>query len=177
MAKVTFLGNEVNLGGNAVNVGEKAPVVELVNGELNAVKVGGDSAKIQILVAVPSLDTGVCATETRKFNEKVADKSGVKLSVISMDLPFAQGRFCTTEGIKNVEVLSDFRGAKFGKAYGVFCADGVLEGLLARAIFVVKDGVIIYKEVVSEVTNEPNYDAVFDAIKASGGCGCGCGCN
>lgn len=176
MAKVTFLGNEINLTGNEVKVGDRAPVVELVDKDLNVVKVGGEESEkgVEILVVVPSLDTGVCATETRKFNEKMAGKPNIVVRVISMDLPFASGRFCATEGIENVRTLSDFRGAKFGKAYGVLCGDGVLEGLLARAIFGIRNGVVVYKEIVSKVEEEPNYEAVFEAIKSAGGCGCGC---
>ncbi len=176
MSKVTFKGSPATLSGAGVNVGEKAPVVEVVAQDLGVFTVGGASDKIQIIAAMPSLDTGVCAAEARKFNEKVAGKSGVQLSVITMDLPFAMGRFCTTEGIENIRVGSDFRGAKFGEAYGIKLADTPLQGLLARSIFVVaKDGTLIYKEIVSEITEEPNYDAVFAAISASGGCGCGCG--
>ena len=87
------------------------------------------------------------------------------------------GRFCTTEGIANLRVGSDFRYGEFAKNYGMLMSDGALKGLLARAVFVIKDGVIIHKQIVPEVTEEPNYDAVFDAIKQSGGCGCGCGCH
>lgn len=116
-------------------------------------------------------DTGVCAAEARKFNEKMASKSGVSISIISMDLPFAMGRFCTTEGIENLRVRRDFRGAKFGNAYGVLVKDSPLERLLTRAVFVLdKDGVVKYKEIVSEITTEPNYEAVLHAI--SDGCGC-----
>lgn len=168
----TFQGTPVKLEGTSVEVGQTAPKVEVVGKDLNAVTIGG-SEKVQIVVVVPSLDTGVCAAEARKFNEKAASKPGVEVVVVSMDLPFAMGRFCTTEGIENLVVASDFRGAKFGKAYGVLIGDSVLEGLLARAIFVIKDGTIIHKQIVPEITEEPNYDAVFEALKSSGGCGCG----
>ena len=102
----------------------------------------------------------------------MAAKATIKLSVISMDLPFAMGRFCSTEGIKNLKVGSDFRSKEFGEKYGVIIGEGPLAGLLARAVFVIKDGVIIHKQIVPEITEGPNYDAVFDAIKSSGGCGC-----
>lgn len=172
---VTFKGSPVKLEGNSINVGAMAPEVELVGRDLSTFKVGGASGKFQVLIVVPSLDTGVCATQTRKFNEKVASKDGVVASVISMDLPFAMGRFCSTEGIENLQIGSDFRGAKFGKAYGLLLGDSPLQGLLARAIFVVNpDGVVVYKEIVSEITTEPKYDEVFASIKSSGGCGCGC---
>ena len=107
----------------------------------------------------------------------VGGNNGIKLSIISNDLPFAMGRFCTTEGIANLRVGSDFRYGEFAQNYGMLMSDGALKGLLARAVFVIKDGVIIHKQIVPEVTQEPNYDAVFDAIKQSGGCGCGCGCH
>ncbi len=171
MSNVTFQGNPVTLSGNSVNVGQVAPEVELVGKDLSTFKVGGATGKYQVLVVVPSFDTGVCAAEARKFNEKMASKSGVSISIISMDLPFAMGRFCTTEGIENLRVGSDFRGAKFGNAYGVLVKDSPLEGLLTRAVFVLdKDGVVKYKEIVSEITTEPNYEAVLHAI--SDGCGC-----
>ena len=177
MSIVTVGGSAVNLSGTELKVGDNAPVVEVVGKDLSTIKVGGKSDKIQILAVVPSLDTGVCATETRKFNQSMAGKANVALSVISMDLPFAMGRFCSTEGIENISVASDFRNKDFGKAYGVLMSDGKLQGLLARAIFVIDtDGKIIHKEIVSEVTTEPNYDAIKQAIGVSCGCG-GCGCN
>ncbi|PSM53082.1 lipid hydroperoxide peroxidase [Campylobacter blaseri] len=177
MANITVGGNVANLVGNEVNVGDLAPVVELAAKDLSSIKVGGVSDKIQILAVVPSLDTEVCATETRKFNQSVAGKDNVKLTVISMDLPFAMGRFCSTEGIENIQVGSDFRNKDFANAYGVLIKDGALAGLSARAIFIVnKDGKIIHKEIVSEVTNEPNYETIQKIIKENGGCSTG-GCS
>ena len=169
----TVKGTEVGLEGKGVNVGQKAPEVDLVANDLSSLKVGGASGKFQVLIVVPSLDTGVCATEARTFNQKVASKSNVEATVISLDLPFAMGRFCSTEGIENLRVASDFRGAKFGKEYGVLLASSPLAGLLTRAIFVIDpDGVVAYKELVGEITTEPNYDAALKAI--GGSCGCGC---
>ena len=176
MATTKFKGSDVNLSGNELFVGSYAPEARVVAQDLSEFSVGGNNG-IEVLVCLPSLDTGVCAAEARKFNEKVAGKHGVKLSIISNDLPFAMGRFCTTEGIANVRVGSDFRYGEFAQNYGMLMSDGALKGLLARAVFVIKDGVIIHKQIVPEVTEEPNYDAVFDAIKQSGGCGCGCGCH
>ncbi|WP_148821556.1 thiol peroxidase [Campylobacter concisus] len=173
MATTKFKGSEVNLSGNEVFVGSYAPEAKVVAQDLSEFSVGGSNG-VEVLVCLPSLDTGVCAAEARKFNEKVAGKHGVKLSIISNDLPFAMGRFCTTEGIENLCVGSDFRYREFAKNYGVLMSDGPLKGLLARAVFVINDGVIIHKQIVPEVTEEPNYDAVFDAIKSSGSCGCGC---
>lgn len=172
MATVTVGGNTANLVSDGLSVGDEAPVIELVAQDLSIIKVGGSSDKIQIIASVPSLDTPVCETETKKFNENIVGNNAVNLTVISMDLPFAMGRFCSTNGIKNIKVGSDFRNKAFGKKYGVLIQDGALEGLNARAIFVVgKDGKIIYKEIVKEVTNEPDYEALKKAMGTS------CGCN
>ncbi|MEZ0323282.1 MAG: thiol peroxidase [Hydrogenothermaceae bacterium] len=166
MATVTLKGNPVNLAGNGVNVGDKAPEVTVVATDLSEKKVGGASDKVQVLIAVPSLDTPVCATETRKFNEAVSQIPGADVVVISMDLPFASKRFCSTEGIENLTCASDYRNKEFGQKYGILIADGPLAGLLARAIFVVgKDGTVIYKQIVPEITEEPNYDEVLEVVK------------
>ncbi|MDA3966949.1 thiol peroxidase [Helicobacter sp. WB40] len=163
---VTFKGNSVNLKGQNIEVGAKAPKVELVSGDLSLKSVGGASGKYQIINVVPSLDTGVCATQTRKFNEKASSLSNAEIFVISLDLPFAQGRFCSTEGISNVVALSDFRSKEFGEKYGVIIDGSPLEGLLSRAVFVVNpNGEIVHKEIVSEITTEPNYEAALGAIK------------
>lgn len=174
---VSFKGNPVTLGGNELKVGDNAPVVEVVGKDLSSIKVGGASDKIQIIATVPSLDTGVCATETRKFNQNVAGNDKVALTVISMDLPFAMGRFCSTEGIENITVASDFRNREFGEKYGVLMKNEALAGLLARAIFVIgKDGKILHIELVSEVTSEPNYEAIQKVVSENGCCP-SCCCN
>ncbi|WP_297810239.1 thiol peroxidase [uncultured Helicobacter sp.] len=163
---VTFKGSAVTLAGKEVKVGDKAPKVDLVAGDLSVKSVGGSNGKFQIINVVPSLDTGVCATQTRKFNEKAADIPNTQVFVVSLDLPFAQGRFCSTEGIENVTALSDFRNKDFGDSYGVVLASSPLEGLLTRAVFVVNpDGQIVHKEIVSEVTSEPDYEAALKAVK------------
>ena len=163
---VTFKGNEVSLKGKEINVGDSAPKVELIAGDLSARSVGGASGKFQIINVVPSLDTGVCATQTRQFYEKAAILSNAEVFVVSLDLPFAQGRFCSIEGIQNVVALSDFKNKAFGESYGVILAGSPLEGLLTRAVFVVNpEGKVVHKEIVSEVTNEPNYDAALAAVK------------
>ncbi len=169
MATVTLKGNECNLAGTELNVGDAAPQTTVVNSEGLADKVvGGSSDKVQLLVVVPSLDTPVCASETRAFNEKAAGIDGVDVTVISMDLPFAAGRFCTAEGISNLTVASDFRNKDFANNYGVLIADGPLAGVTARAIFVVgKDGNITYKELVGEITAEPEYEDAIAAAKAA----------
>ena len=159
-------GNDVALYGNQVNVGDNAPVVTLPNKALADVTIGGVSDKAQLIIAVPSLDTPVCATETRKFNEEAAKVENAVVCVVSMDLPFAAGRFCSTEGVENLEVLSDYREKCFSTQYGTLIAEGALRGLSARAIFVVgKDGKVAYKELVPEITEEPNYEAALAALK------------
>ncbi|MFV0480547.1 MAG: thiol peroxidase [Campylobacteraceae bacterium] len=170
---VTFKGSPVSLGDVDLKVGDKAPIVSLIGSDLSTVKVGGESEKIQILVVVPSLDTAVCANETRKFNVEAAKLEKATVVVISMDLPFASGRFCTTEGIANLKVASDFRSKEFSKKYGVLLKDSPLEGLSTRAIFVVNTkGEVVYKELVPEITSEPDYAKAIAAVKASCGCGC-----
>lgn len=163
---VTFKGTPVKLAGNEIKVGDNAPKVALKGNDLGLVEVGGKKDKIQVLNVVPSLDTPVCALQAKTFNQKAASLPNVEVYVISMDLPFAQGRFCSVEGIKNLKALSDFKNKDFGKAYGVLIDSSALEGLLARAIIVIDtDGKVIYKELCSEITNEPNYQAALEAIK------------
>lgn len=167
MATTMLKGNVVNLAGNTVNVGDKAPAVTVVNSAGLADKVvGGASGKKQLIVVVPSLDTPVCATETRNFNKRASEIEGVDVTVVSMDLPFASGRFCSTEGIENLVVASDFRNKDFANAYGVLIVDGPLAGVTCRAIFAVnEEGTVIYKEIVPEITAEPEYEAALAAVK------------
>ncbi|KFN40914.1 MAG: thiol peroxidase [Sulfuricurvum sp. MLSB] len=167
MATTMLKGNVVNLAGNEVNVGDKAPQVTVVNSNGLADKVvGGATGKKQLIVVVPSLDTAVCATETRNFNKRASEIAGVDLTIVSMDLPFAGGRFCSTEGIENLVVASDFRNKDFAKAYGVLIADGPLAGVTCRAIFAVnEEGTVTYKEIVPEITAEPEYEAALAAVK------------
>lgn len=171
MATTKLQGNLVNLAGNDVNVGDKAPVVNVVGQDLGEIEVGN---KAQVVVVVPSLDTPVCAAETRKFNEEAA-KTAAEVVVVSMDLPFAMGRFCTTEGIENLKVGSDFRNKDFAKAYGVLISDGPLAGITCRAIFVINaNGIVTYKDICEEITEEPNYEAALAALKEVTGTSC-CG--
>jgi thioredoxin-dependent peroxiredoxin len=163
---VTLKGNKVTLVGNEVKVGEKAPDVELVANDLSAVKLSSLlKGKVGILSAVPSLDTPVCDTETRRFNQEAAGLGkDVVILTVSMDLPFAQSRWCGAAGIKNLQTLSDHREAAFGTSYGVLIKD---LRLLARAIFVVdKQGTIRYIQLVKEIATEPDYQAALAAVKA-----------
>jgi thiol peroxidase len=167
MATTKFKGTDVELLGNEVNVGDKAPEITVVNSDgLGDVKVGGAQGKKQLIIVVPSLDTGVCATETRNFNAKAADLKDVITTIVSLDLPFAAGRFCSAEGITNLTVTSDFRNKDFANAYGVLLGGSVLAGVTCRAIFVVnEEGIVTYKEIVPEITEEPNYEAALAAVK------------
>ncbi len=165
MATTKLKGNLVNLSGNEINVSDAAPVINLAGKDLSDVQIGGSQEKAQVIVLVPSLDTAVCAAETRRFNEEASKNELVQVSVVSMDLPFAMGRFCTTEGIENLTVASDFRNKDFANAYGVLIADGPLAGVTARAIFIVNaKGIVTYKEICAEITEEPNYATALAAI-------------
>lgn len=162
--QVTMKGEPLTLSGTAVDIGQKAPDFEVLDNELKIVTLSSCAGKILIICSVPSLDTSVCDTETRKFNEKAAELGeGAAVLVISMDLPFAQKRWCGAAGIQNVKTLSDHRDASFGKAYGVLIEE---LRLLARAVFIVdKKGILRYKQIVPEITNEPDYDDCLEAIK------------
>ena len=161
---VTMKGKPVTLVGQAVKVGQKAPDFEVTANDLSPVKLSSFAGKVCIIASVPSLDTSVCDLETRKFNEKAAQLGGdVVVLTISMDLPFAQKRWCGAAGIKNVQTLSDYRDASFGNTYGVLIKD---LRLLARAVFVVdKKGVVRYLQIVPEIATEPDYDAVIKVVK------------
>lgn len=161
---VTMKGNPLSLIGTSVDVGNVAPDFEVLDETLSPVKFSEFAGKVCVISAVPSLDTEVCDMQTRRFNEE-AEKLGpdVQIITISMDLPFAQSRWCGAAGISNIKVFSDYRDVSFGQAYGVVIAE---LRLLARSIFVVdKDGILRYKEIVSELTNEPDYDSAIEAVK------------
>lgn len=161
-----FKGSPVKLVGDEIKVGDFAPSVKLKGNDLGYVIVGGKKDKIQVLNVVPSLDTPTCQVQTKRFNTEAANFPNVEVFVISMDLPFAQGRFCSVEGIKNVRALSDFRNKEFGTKYGVLIDDSPLSGFLTRAVFVIDEsGKVIYREICEEITNEPNYEAALEAIK------------
>lgn len=159
-------GNKVNLCGTQINVGDKAPQVNLISATLEDIKVGGAADRVQLFIVVPSLDTDVCAKETREFNLMLSGLDIVDTTVISMDLPFASKRFCAIEGIDNVVAASDYVDKEFGKSYGVLMEDGPLKGMLARSVFVVnEEGIVTYKEIVADVTSEPDYDGALSAVK------------
>ena len=161
---VTMRGNPLTLVGNEVKVGDAAPEVSVLDNALSQVKLSAFRGRNCVLVSVPSLDTPVCDMESRRFNEE-ASRLGtdVAILIISMDLPFAQKRWCGAAGVTKIQTLSDHREASFGNAFGVLIKE---LRLLARAVFVVdKKGVIRYTQLVKEVAQEPNYQEVLDALK------------
>ncbi|WP_059171401.1 thiol peroxidase [Bacillus sp. FJAT-27445] len=163
MASITFKGNPVTLLGNEVKVGEKAPSFTVLANDLSAVTLEDSKGKVRLISVVPSLDTGVCDAQTRRFNEEAAGLGNVTVLTISVDLPFAQKRWCGANGIENVQTLSDHRDLSFGEAFGV--AINELR-LLARAVFVVdSNDTVTYAEYVSEATNHPDYEAAIEAAK------------
>ncbi len=160
---ITIHGNPLTLVGDDVKVGTPAPDAELLDNDLKPVKLSSYRGKVLVLVAVPSLDTPVCDIETRRFNDEAAHLGpDIQLVTISMDLPFAQKRWCGAAGVTNLQTLSDHRQAEFGKAYGVLIKE---LRLLARAIFILdREGTVKYVQLVPEVTNEPNYEEVLQTL-------------
>ena len=163
---VLFKGILVTLVGSFVTPGTMAPDFSLVKNDLSEYTLNDNKGKYVVLNIFPSLDTGVCAMSVRRFNEMAAALPNTTVLCISKDLPFAQSRFCTVEGIENVVPLSDFRNtSSFGEAYGVLMKDGPLQDLLARAVVVINpQGEVVYSELVPEITQEPDYEAVLKVI-------------
>ena len=161
---VTFMGNPLTLLGPALKAGDKAPNFNVLDNTLNPVQLSSYKGKVCILSSVPSLDTPVCDLETRRFNQEAATLgSDVAVLTLSMDLPFAQKRWCGAAGVDKVTTLSDHRDASFGTAYGTLIKE---LRLLARCVFVVdRDGIIRYIQLVKEIAQEPDYAAVLDAVK------------
>ena len=166
MVKFKFKGTPVRVIGEFVKVGEVASDFELVRSDLSLFSLHNLKEYNVVLNIFPSLDTFVCATTVRKFNEMATSMQNTVVLAISKDLPFAHARFCSTEGISNLITLSDYRLSDFDENYGVLMADGPLKGLLARAVVVIgKDRRVKYAELVSEVTQEPNYDKVLEFLR------------
>ena len=165
MAQTALQGNPVSLAGNLPAVGSTAPDFKLVTKDLGDVTLADYAGKKKLLNIVPSLDTPVCATSTKKFNDAMAGKTDAVALVISADLPFASGRFCGAEGIENVVTLSIMRSKNFPKDYGVLIEDGPLAGVTARAVVVLDaDNKVVYTQLVPEITQEPDYDAALAAL-------------
>ena len=160
--QVTFKGNAIDLQGSEIHVGQTAPNFELLNSKLEAVTLNHYAGKTIFLNIVPSLDTPVCQIQSRHFYQKLSGKSNVEFITVSVDLPFAQARFCGAENIE-ATTLSDHRDLNFGQAYGLILPN---LRLLTRAVIIIDaQGKIAYSEIVPEVTNEPNYDAALNALE------------
>ncbi|MBM7554955.1 thiol peroxidase [Thalassobacillus pellis] len=163
MASITFKENPVTLLGNEVKEGDKAPDFTVLANDLSEVNLDDYEGNVKLISVVPSLDTGVCDAQTKRFNEEVTKLDNVKVLTISMDLPFAQKRWCGAAGVENVDTLSDHRDASFGEAYGVLIQE---MRLLARAVFVVdSNNNVTYVEYVSEATNHPDYESAITAAE------------
>jgi thioredoxin-dependent peroxiredoxin len=164
---VTLKGNPVQIGGNLPQKGQTAPDFQLADAKRNLMTLGDYAGKRKVLNIFPSVDTPTCATSVRTFNKKASEVGNTVVLCISADLPFAQSRFCGAEGIENVVMLSSFRDtAKFSKDYGVQIIDSSLAGLTARAVVVLdENNKVLHSELVSEIAEEPNYDAALAALK------------
>jgi thiol peroxidase len=166
MARVTLKGNPVETYGELPEVGQQAPGFRLVDGDLNDVTLETYKGKRKVLSIVPSLDTPTCAVSTRKFNEKAAAKADTVVLVISADLPFAQKRFCASEGLDNVIPLSMMRSKNFAKDYGTLITDGPLAGVSTRAVLTLDaNDKVLHVQLVGEIADEPDYDAALAALE------------
>ncbi|MGV3000425.1 thiol peroxidase [Streptococcus suis] len=159
----TFIGKEVTLVGPRLQVGDKAPDFVLMDNELNLKSLKDYGKKTKIISVVPSIDTGICDTQTRRFNEELAGKENTVVITVSVDLPFAQKRWCGNSGLESAVTLSDYYDHAFGKSYGLLMQEW---NLLARAVFVLDlDNVITYVEYLDNVNEHPNYEAALEAVK------------
>jgi thiol peroxidase len=165
MAKISRLGEEYNTNGDLPAVGSAAPDFKLTTGELNDVTLADYKGKKKLLSIVPSLDTPTCAISTIKFNQAAKGRDDVVILIVSADLPFAQGRFCTGEKLDNVIPLSIMRSKNFSKDYGVLIQDGPRAGITARAVVVLDENdKVIYTQLVHEMTDEPDYDSALAVL-------------
>ena len=161
----TFKGSPLTLVGPVLTVGQPAPEFELVSGTMQPVTLAGTGEGVRVFSVVPSLDTPVCDAQTKRFNDEAGKLPGVAIYTISMDLPFAQNRWCSAMGVDKVKMLSDHKSGNFGEAYGTLIKEWRME---SRAIFVVgKDNIIKHVEYVTEVADHPNYDAALAAATAA----------
>ena len=166
MAQVNFKGNPVKLSGELPQKGTKAPAFSLTKSDLSKISTGDLTGKKVLLNIFPSIDTAVCATSVRKFNQNASELQNTTVVCVSRDLPFAQKRFCAAENIANVITASDYQGSTFGDDYGLMMTEGALSHLFARAVVVLNEsGEVIYSELVPEIGQEPNYEAALAALK------------
>ncbi len=165
MATITLGGNPIQTNGELPQVGSKATDFSMIQTDLSTVTLATFAGSRLVLNIFPSIDTGTCATSVRTFNEKASQLANTKVLCISRDLPFAQKRFCGAEGLENVINLSDFNTGSFGKNYGLEIVDGPLAGLHSRVVIVLdENGTILHTEQVSEIANEPNYEAALAVL-------------
>ncbi|RBA27708.1 thiol peroxidase [Flavobacterium tibetense] len=165
MATITLGGNPVNTNGELPKIGSKATDFSMIQTDLSTATLATFAGNRLVLNIFPSIDTGTCATSVRTFNEKASQLANTKVLCISRDLPFAQKRFCGAEGLENVINLSDFNTGSFGKNYGLEIVDGPLAGLHSRVVIVLdENGTILHTEQVSEIANEPNYEAALAVL-------------
>ena len=160
----TFLGKPVTLAGQAVAVGSTAPDFTLTTTDLTKKSLSDFVDKVKVISIIPSIDTGICSTQTRTFNQTLSDLDDTVVITVSKDLPFAQARWCGAQGLENAVMLSDYVDSSFGKAYGVLMEEWQL---LARAVLVLdKENKVVYTEYLDNVNSEPNYDKAIEAVKA-----------
>ena len=165
MASISLRGTSVDTAGDLPENNTKAPEFTLVKNDLSELSLSSQAGKNIVINIFPSIDTPVCATSVRKFNDDAGKKDNTVVLCISADLPFALGRFCGAEGLENVIPLSTFRDHDFGNQYGVLMTSGPLKGLMARAVVVIDtNGMVKYSELVSDISNEPDYDSALAAI-------------
>ncbi|CBL46087.1 thiol peroxidase [gamma proteobacterium HdN1] len=166
MSTVTFRGTPLEVSGSIPKAGQAAPAFTLTGKDLNDLGLNDFKGKKLLLNIFPSIDTGVCATSVRTFNQRAAELNNAQVLCVSADLPFAAGRFCTAEGIDKVQTVSTFRHSEFLKTYGVALNTGPLRGLAARAVVCIdEDGKVVHSELVPEIGQEPNYDAALAALQ------------
>lgn len=165
MSKINFKGQPANTNGELPKIGQTVAFNKLVKNDLSEVSIADFAGKMKVLNIFPSIDTGICAISVRKFNQEAAQLKNTVVLNISLDLPFANSRFCGAEGITNCETLSAFR-SQFAQDWGLILADTPLVGLMARAVVVLSpENKVVYSELVSEITHEPNYDAAIKSLQ------------
>ena len=166
MAQVSFKGSPVRLAGNEIKVGQKAPEFKVQKTDMSDYTLKSSAGKTRIIASVPSLDTPVCDLETRRFNQEASQLPDTEIVVISMDLPFAQKRWCGAAGVDKLVTASDHRDASFSRNYGVLIEGGPLDRLAARAVFVIgPDDRVKYVQYVKDIAEQPDFDAVLAALK------------
>ena len=166
MASVSFKGTPVHLGGNEIKVGQKAPDFKVQKTDMSDYTLGSSAGKTRIIASVPSLDTPVCDLESRRFNQEASQLPETEVVVISMDLPFAQKRWCGAAGVEKMVTASDHRDASFSRSYGVLIEGGPLDRLAARAVFVIgPDDRVKYVEYVKDIAEQPDFEAALAATK------------